>query len=50
MGSVLQEVTEKDIPQDLIDRLQEEKRQEMIRRKEKNEAHLYMMVQVKHQY
>jgi len=44
--SVLQEVHEDDIPQELIDRLQEEKRIEMIRRKERNEAHLYMCVQV----
>ncbi|XP_018020606.1 ubiquitin carboxyl-terminal hydrolase 7 [Hyalella azteca] len=44
--SVLHEVTEKDIPLDLIDRLGEEKRIEMIRRKERNEAHLFMTVQV----
>lgn len=46
LRTVLQEVTEEDIPQELIDRLQEEKRIEMIRRKERNEAHLYMCVQV----
>ncbi|XP_071522080.1 ubiquitin carboxyl-terminal hydrolase 7 isoform X1 [Panulirus ornatus] len=46
LRTVLQEVTEDDIPQELIDRLQEEKRIEMIRRKERNEAHLYMNVQV----
>uniref|UniRef100_A0A2P2I3R0 Ubiquitin carboxyl-terminal hydrolase 7 n=1 Tax=Hirondellea gigas TaxID=1518452 RepID=A0A2P2I3R0_9CRUS len=44
--TVLDEVLEKDIPQDLIDRLQEEKRIEMFRRKERNEAHLFMMIQV----
>ena len=44
--TVLEEVTEKDIPQELVDRLQEEKKIEMIRRKERNEAHLFMMVQV----
>ncbi|MCL4123129.1 UNVERIFIED_CONTAM: hypothetical protein GTU68_036606 [Idotea baltica] len=43
---LLQEVTEEDIPQELIDRLQEEKRVEMIRRKERNEAHLYMNINV----
>lgn len=47
LKTVLQEVTEEDIPQELIDRLQEEKRVEMIRRKERNEAHLYMSVQVR---
>lgn len=46
LRSVLQTVTEQDIPQELIDRLQEEKRVEMIRRKERNEAHLYMNIQV----
>ncbi|KAL7638741.1 UNVERIFIED_CONTAM: hypothetical protein RMT77_010274 [Armadillidium vulgare] len=46
LNTVLQEVTEEDIPQELIDRLQEEKRIEMIRRKERNEAHLYMNVHV----
>jgi ubiquitin carboxyl-terminal hydrolase 7 len=30
----------------LVERLQEEKRMEQIRRKERNEAHLYMSVQV----
>ncbi|KAK7792272.1 hypothetical protein R5R35_013305 [Gryllus longicercus] len=44
--NVLQEVTEEDIPQELVERLQEEKRMEQIRRKERNEAHLYMSVQV----
>lgn len=39
-------VTEEDIPEQLIDRLQEEKRQEALRRKERNEAHLYMNIQV----
>lgn len=43
---VLQPVTEGDIPEQLVERLQEEKRQEALRRKERNEAHLYMSVQV----
>ncbi|XP_063230650.1 ubiquitin carboxyl-terminal hydrolase 7 isoform X2 [Bacillus rossius redtenbacheri] len=46
MKEVLQEVTEQDIPQELVERLQEEKRMEQIRRKERNEAHLFMAVQV----
>ncbi|XP_076047681.1 ubiquitin-specific protease 7 isoform X2 [Oratosquilla oratoria] len=46
LRTVLQEVTEDDIPQELIDRLLEEKRIETIRRKERSEAHLYMCVQV----
>lgn len=46
MADVLEPVTEKDIPEQLIERLQEEKRQEALRRKERNEAHLYMNVQV----
>ncbi|XP_076333936.1 ubiquitin carboxyl-terminal hydrolase 7-like isoform X2 [Tachypleus tridentatus] len=43
---VLQPVAENNIPEQLIERLQEEKRQEALRRKERNEAHLYMNVQV----
>lgn len=43
---VLQSVTEQDIPEQLIERLQEERRQEALRRKERNEAHLYMNVQI----
>lgn len=39
-------MTEQDIPEQLIERLQEEKRQEALRRKERNEAHLYMNIQV----
>ncbi|KAJ4444389.1 hypothetical protein ANN_06181 [Periplaneta americana] len=46
LKNVLQEVAEEDIPQELVERLQEEKRMEQIRRKERNEAHLYMSVQV----
>lgn len=46
LATVLQDVTESDIPQELVERLQEEKRLEQIRRKERSEAHLYMTVQV----
>ncbi|KAL1115934.1 hypothetical protein AAG570_005429, partial [Ranatra chinensis] len=46
LSTVLQDVREEDIPQELIERLQEEKRLEQIRRKERSEAHLYMNVQV----
>ncbi|GAB6025849.1 Ubiquitin carboxyl-terminal hydrolase 7 [Chamberlinius hualienensis] len=45
-ADVLEPVDEKDIPEQLVERLQEEKRQEAIRRKERTEAHLYMGVQV----
>ncbi|KAL1453372.1 hypothetical protein WDU94_007512, partial [Cyamophila willieti] len=44
--NVLEDVTEKDIPQELEDRLKEEKNLETIKRKERNEAHLYMNVNV----
>jgi ubiquitin carboxyl-terminal hydrolase 7 len=43
---VLQTVLEDDIPEQLIERLQEEKRQEALRRKERNEAHLFMNIHV----
>ena len=43
---VLQTVMEDDIPEQLIERLQEEKRQEALRRKERNEAHLFMNINV----
>lgn len=45
-GEVLQAVTDHDIPQQLVERLQEEKRIEAQKRKERQEAHLYMQVQV----
>ncbi|RWS24472.1 ubiquitin carboxyl-terminal hydrolase 7-like protein, partial [Leptotrombidium deliense] len=41
---VLDSVMEEDIPEQLVERLQEEKRQEALRRKERNEAHLYMNI------
>lgn len=43
---MLQAVTDHDIPQQLVERLQEEKRIEAQKRKERQEAHLYMQVQV----
>ncbi|XP_074039373.1 ubiquitin-specific protease 7 isoform X4 [Leptinotarsa decemlineata] len=46
LQNVLQEVTDADIPTELADRLAEEKRMEQVRRKERNEAHLYMTVNV----
>ncbi|KAF4524831.1 hypothetical protein B566_EDAN014313 [Ephemera danica] len=46
LKNVLQKVAEHDIPEELDHRLQEEKRLEQVRRKERNEAHLYMTVQV----
>ncbi|KAK9885250.1 hypothetical protein WA026_010749 [Henosepilachna vigintioctopunctata] len=46
LQNVLQEVTDVDIPSELADRLKEEKRMEQVRRKERNEAHLYMTVNV----
>lgn len=49
VGEVLQPVTDHDIPQQLVERLQEEKRIEAQKRKERQEAHLYMQVQVSFQ-
>ena len=46
-GEVLQPMTDVDIPQQLVERLQEEKRVEAQKRKERQEAHLYMQVQVR---
>jgi ubiquitin carboxyl-terminal hydrolase 7 len=45
-AKVLEPVTECDIPDTLKDRLQEEKKQEALRRKERTEAHLYMNIHV----
>lgn len=39
-------MTDADIPSELADRLAEEKRMEQVRRKERNEAHLYMTLNV----
>ncbi|XP_070580003.1 ubiquitin carboxyl-terminal hydrolase 7-like [Ptychodera flava] len=43
---ILQTVTDSDIPDQLRERLHEEKRLEAQRRKERNEAHLYMTINV----
>ena len=46
LSQVLTPVGESDIPTELVDRLQEEKKIEVVRRKEKSEAHLYMNLKV----
>ncbi|KAK7111658.1 ubiquitin carboxyl-terminal hydrolase 7-like isoform X1 [Littorina saxatilis] len=46
LSAVLQPVNECDIPETLVNRLSEERRLETQKRKERNEAHLYMSVQV----
>lgn len=46
LQKVLQNVDESDIPEQLVERLQEEFRQEAQRRRERNEAHLYMDLNV----
>lgn len=46
MKTILQEVTEGDIPTELNDKLNEEKRMEMAKRKERNEASNYINVNV----
>ena len=43
---VLSEVLRSDIPERLQERLAEEKRVELAKKKERNEAHLYMQVNV----
>ena len=43
---VLCSVKEDDIPNELTDRLQEEKKIELVKRREKNEAHLYMTLRI----
>ncbi|XP_055857807.1 ubiquitin carboxyl-terminal hydrolase 7-like [Episyrphus balteatus] len=43
---VLQELTENDIPSDLVERLNEEKRMEQVRRKDRAEAGLYLAIHV----
>ena len=42
--SVLQDTAERDIPRELVARLSEERRIEALKRKERNEAHLFMAV------
>ncbi|XP_023345461.1 ubiquitin carboxyl-terminal hydrolase 7 isoform X1 [Eurytemora carolleeae] len=46
LDEILGKVGEEDIPEALSSRLQEEKKLEAIRRKEKNEAYLYMTVKI----
>jgi ubiquitin carboxyl-terminal hydrolase 7 len=46
MKTILQEVTEDDIPSELNDKLNEEKRMELAKRKERNEASNYINVNV----
>lgn len=46
LSEVLQAVTDHDIPQQLVERLQEEKRIEAQKGKERQEAHLSMQVQL----
>ena len=46
MQEIIGPVSDRDIPEVLTERLQEEKMIESIRRKEKNEANLYMSVRV----
>ncbi|RXM32454.1 Ubiquitin carboxyl-terminal hydrolase 7, partial [Acipenser ruthenus] len=46
LSEVLLPVNDVDIPQQLVERLQEEKRVEAQKRKERQEAHLYMQVQI----
>ncbi|ODN03308.1 Ubiquitin carboxyl-terminal hydrolase 7 [Orchesella cincta] len=46
LPDVLQEVTEDDIPRELLERLKEEKNIEILKRKERSEAHLYMQLTV----
>ena len=46
LREVSQAVTDQDMPQQLVERLQEETRTEAQKRKERQEAHLYMQVQI----
>ena len=46
LKEVLCEVKETDIPEAMADRLNEEKKLEMAKRKEKSEAHLYMNIRI----
>lgn len=46
LKNVLQNVDECDMPEQLVERIQEENRQEAQRRRERNEAHLYMNLNV----
>lgn len=46
LAEILAAVGQEDIPEAIADRLQEEKKLEAVRRKEKNEAHLYFTVRI----
>ena len=46
LNKILCDVTEKDIPDELVERLHAEKQLEIVKRKEKTEAHLYMNVRL----
>ena len=46
LKNVLCEVRETDIPEAMADRLNEEKKLEIAKRKEKSEAHLYMIIRI----
>lgn len=46
LNKILCEVTDKDIPEELVQRLNAEKNLEIVKRKEKTEAHLYMTVRL----
>lgn len=46
LPDILQKINEQDIPTELIDRLQEERRMEHIRRRERTESNTYMTVNV----
>ncbi|EDO34745.1 predicted protein [Nematostella vectensis] len=46
INEILEEVTNNEIPDTLVSRLQEERRLEVQRRKERTEAHLYITVEV----
>lgn len=46
LSSVLQEITDADIPSELVERLAEEKRMEIVRRRERTDSNSYMTVNV----
>ena len=46
MKEIICDVAEDDIPSELVERLQEEKKVEIVKRKEKSESHLYMTIRI----
>jgi ubiquitin carboxyl-terminal hydrolase 7 len=46
LQNILCEVTDRDIPEELVQRLNAEKSLEIVKRREKTEAHLYMTVRL----